>query len=225
MLEARIISANSLSGLESMFHLVLLVCRVGVYVTRRSVKDHARAETTYTPLTFTPPVCEELSRLPDTVRVSTNRSYPLGSVFTQQTFAEPEPEPKVWGTTLAPENVTSEAGAPCGRYWCISHRGTDTAVGRVSFSTGEIMHRGPQSRNIHPYLPEVWGCVFTAGTQCVSKDGEATEDTVETRVGVPTSPSRVDSCVHCFSAKRHNTTMFTHSQEQLRKREAPSIWR
>lgn len=166
MLEARIISANSLSGLEFMFHLVLPVCRVGVYVTQRSVKDRGRAETMYTPLTFTPPVCEELSRLPDTVRVSTNRSYPLGSVFTQQIFAEPEPEPKVRGTTLASENITSEARDPCGRYWCVSHRGTDTAVGRVNFSTGEIMHRGPQSRNIHPYLPEAWGCVFMAGTVC-----------------------------------------------------------
>lgn len=37
-----------------------------------------------------------------------------------------------------------------------------------------------------------------AGTQCVSQDGKETEDTVETRDGVPTSTSRVNSCVHFF---------------------------
>ena len=140
MLEARIVSANSLSGLESMFNLVLLVCRVGVYVTRRSVKDHGRAEATHTPLTLTPPVCKELSRLSDTVRVSTNKSYPLGSLFMQQTFVEPEP--KVWGPTLASENVTSEAGALCGRHWCVSHSGTEHSNGE-----GEFQHR----RNYAPW--------------------------------------------------------------------------
>lgn len=82
MFEARISSSNSLSGLESMFHLVLLVWRVGVYVTQRSVKDHERAETIHTPPTFNPPVCKELSWLSDTLRVSMNENYLLGSQFT-----------------------------------------------------------------------------------------------------------------------------------------------
>lgn len=162
MFEARILSPNSLSGFESMFHLVLLVCRVGVYVTQRSVKDHERAETTHTPLTFTPPVCKELSWLSDTVRVSTNESYLLGSLFTQQTFGEPEP--KVQGTTVASENVPSEAGAPCERCWYIIVREQNTAVGRVNSCTGD---RGTQSKNVHSSLLEAWrGCVFTAGTLC-----------------------------------------------------------
>ena len=76
-------------------------------------ESNERAEVTHTPLTFNPPVCKELSRLSDTVRVSTNESYLLGSLFTQQTSGEPGPT--VQGTTLASENVLSEAGAPCGR--------------------------------------------------------------------------------------------------------------
>lgn len=75
------------------------------------------------------------------------------------------------------------------------------------------------------FTPAFWKreAAFSWREHCVSQDGKETEDTVETRDGVPTSTSRVDSCVHFFSAIRHNTTMFTDSQEQLRKREAPSI--
>ena len=218
MSEARILSSNSLSGLESMFHPVLLVWRVGVYVTQRSEKDHERAEATHTPLTFNPPVCKELSRLSDTVRVSTNESYLLGSLFTQQTPGEPGPT--VQGTTLASENVPSEAGAPWGRCWYISRKGTEHSGGE-----GEFPHRrrGPQSKNVHSSLPEAWGCVFSAGTLCEQERwriGRHGRDM--SRSSHLTLKSR-QLCSLFFSHKTQHNNVHT-LQEQLRKREAPSIW-
>lgn len=155
-------------------------------------------------------------RLPDTVRVSTNRSYiPLGvcvystNICRARTRAQGTRYHPGLRTLLLPEIRVGDTG-------CVSHRGTDTAVGE-----GEFQHRRnyAQRTTKQEYSPVTFPKRGGCGPwqeQCVSKDGEETEDTVETRVGVPTSLLRVDSCVYCFSAKRHNTTMFTHSQDAMK---------